>query len=174
MCAYEICMHDLTHITHTHVRTYVRKYGRTHAVCSVHATRLKLTRHSNPYVLARARARLAIPARGLGLMHNAGQRPAAQTMQAKDRLRKWVVGRYSRDREMTYIFDAKLTDDAWRSMLTQTHVSTHPCMRARTEALRQNVKQNNMLSIHSANKIHEHTHQCDLNPSDENAPSGPE
>ena len=79
-----------------------------------------------------ARARLAIPARGLGLMHNAGQRPAAQTMQAKDRLRKWVVGRYSRDREMTYIFDAKLTDDAWRSMLTQTHNHTntrvHPPM----------------------------------------------
>ena len=72
------------------------------------------------------------------------------------------------------IFDTELTDDAWRSMLTQTHMSTHPCMRVRTEALRPNVKQNNMLSIHSANKIHEHTHQCDLNPSDENAPSGPE
>ena len=120
------CMTSHTSHTLMCVRACVRTYVRTYAVCSVHATRLKLTRHSNPYVLARARARLAIPARGLGLMHNAGQRPAAQTMQAKDRLRKWVVGRYSRDREMTYLRCE--TDGCCMALDAHTNTRVHPPM----------------------------------------------
>ena len=56
-----------------------------------------------------------------------------------------------------------------------TNTRVHPPMyEGEDRGSQANVKQNNMLSIHSANETHEHTHQCDLNPSDENAPSGPE